>query len=83
MMLDDVPPVPPLPSKYLGQRADHLSGSTIRGESYVRARRIPLRGHAEDVEMIDDHDDYEDDLEHERFGRSDEDEEGMFGQMEE
>lgn len=81
MMLDDVPPVPPLPSKYLGQRADHLSGSTIRGESYIRARRMPLQGHAEDVEMIDDHDDYE--SEHERVGRSDEEEEGMFGRMEE
>jgi hypothetical protein len=66
----DVPPVPPLPAQFLGQKADHLSGSTITGirgyDSYVRERR------EEDIEPME-----EDDFHH---GSEDE---GMFGRMEE
>jgi len=79
MLPADVPPVPPLPSQFLGQKADHLSGSTMTFpgvaqsySSYVRERK--------DVEMDADHSD--EDYDRHR-GRSDEDDEGMFGKMEE
>lgn len=74
----DVPPVPPLPAQFLGQKADHLSGSTITGlrreyDSYLRERKT------EDIEMMEEDDDYH----HSPARRSDDDEEGMFGKMEE
>jgi len=75
MLIADAPPVPPLPAQFLGQKADHLSGSTITGrgyDSYLRERRD------NDVDMDDD-----DDFHRSTRARSDEDEEGMFGQMEE
>jgi hypothetical protein len=73
----DVPPVPPLPAKYLGQSLDQLSGSTITGvpnsqSSYMRGR------HADDVQMIDE----EDDVHLHGSSRSDDEEEGMFGMEE-
>ena len=80
MLPADVPPVPPLPAQFLGQKADHLSGGssmTLTGPSAtyscVRERRDG------DVEMEDD--DF--DRPHLVRGRSDDDDEGMFGKMEE
>jgi hypothetical protein len=73
----DVPPVPPLPSRFLGSKADHLSGSTLtfnasQSYSYLRERKDA----DVDAEMSDE------EFDHHR-GRSDEDDEGMFGKMEE
>jgi hypothetical protein len=78
----DVPPVPPLPAQFLGQKVETLSGSTMtttapsQGYSYLRERKGNV-----DVDMDDD----DDELERQRAtrGRSDEDDEGMFGKMEE
>jgi hypothetical protein len=80
MLPADAPPVPPLPAQFLGQKADHLSGSTIRGyDSYVRGHRD--MGADADVDMMDEDDE---DRGHGHGGtRSDEEEEGMFGKMEE
>jgi hypothetical protein len=87
MLPADAPPVPPLPAQFLGHKADHLlpveqlSGSTITGgatrasgyDSFVRG------GVHDDVDMMDG------DLDSRggHGGRSDEEEEGMFGKMEE
>jgi hypothetical protein len=80
MLPPDAPPVPPLPAQFLGQKADHLSGSTIRGyDSYVRERRDT--GADADVDMMDEDD--EDRVHGHGGARSDEEEEGMFGKMEE
>jgi hypothetical protein len=74
----DIPPVPPLPAQYISQATEHLSGSTITGvpnakSSFVRGR------HDEDVDMmVEDHD-----VHAHTSGRSDDEEEGMFGKMEE
>jgi len=80
MLPADVPPVPPLPSQFLGQKADHLSGTTMTFSgvpqsfsSYVRERK--------DVDMDADNSADEDYDRHR--ARSDEDDEGMFGKMEE
>jgi hypothetical protein len=80
MLPADVPPVPPLPSQFLGQKADHLSGSTMAFSgvprsfsSYVRERK--------DVEMEADNS-ADEDYDRSR-ARSDEEDEGMFGKMEE
>jgi len=81
MLPADAPPVPPLPAQFLGQKADHLSGSTIRGyNSYIRERRDT--GADADIEMVDEEDDDEGSHGH-GASRSDEEEEGMFGKMEE
>jgi hypothetical protein len=70
----DVPPVPPLPAKFLPfSNADPMSGSTtvrpqqssIRGSPYQYRRKA-----SRDVDMEDD-------------GYADEDEDGVFGRMEE
>lgn len=85
MLPADAPPVPPLPAQFLGHKADHLasveqlSGSTITGgptrssgyDSFVR-------GAGHDVDMMDGDSDSRG-----HGGRSDDDEEGMFGKMEE
>jgi hypothetical protein len=82
MLPADAPPVPPLPAQFLGQKADHLSGSTIRGhESYVRERRN--MGADADVDMMDEEEEEEDYQAHTRGGAHSDEEEGMFGKMEE
>jgi hypothetical protein len=77
MLPADAPPVPPLPAQFLGQKADHLSGSTIRGyNSYVRGHR--------DMDLDADVDMKEEDERHDSpRERDSDDEEGMFGKMEE
>ncbi|KIW06288.1 hypothetical protein, variant [Verruconis gallopava] len=77
MLPPDAPPVPPLPSRFLGSKADHLSPSTLtynasQNYSYLREKR--------DVDMDAEMSDEEPDR---HRGRSDDDDEGMFGKMEE
>ncbi|KAF2668388.1 hypothetical protein BT63DRAFT_274945 [Microthyrium microscopicum] len=71
----DIPPVPPLPAQYIGQTSsEHLSGSTITG--VPNAKPSFVRGHHdEDIDMM-----VEDNV---HVHRSDDEEEGMFGKMEE
>jgi hypothetical protein len=77
MLPADVPPVPPLPSRFLGHKADYLSGATM---SYApQSYSSFVRG--KDIDMDADN---SADEESDRHGsRSDEDDEGMFGRMEE
>lgn len=77
MLPADVPPVPPLPSRFLGHKADYLSGTTMSYapqsySSYVRGK---------DIDM--DADNSADEESDRQGSRSDEDDEGMFGRMEE
>ncbi|KAK5142365.1 hypothetical protein LTR04_002255 [Oleoguttula sp. CCFEE 6159] len=80
----DVPPVPPLPERFRG-----LSGTTLTSNTKqpsVQAHSYSSYGvHDKDVAMDDDEDDDEDDFDHRSVhrGRHDEDEDGMFGNMEE
>lgn len=84
----DVPPVPPLPAKFLSfNNADSISGSTT-----VTAQQSSIRGSAyayqrhenKDVDM-DDESSGEDEFRHShsRPGRVDDDDDGIFGRMEE
>lgn len=79
----DAPPVPLIPTQYLSK--SNFSGSTLtpsqhprQTESYTR-NRVELDGDIkmEESEADDDFDD------HRSRGRSDEDDEGVFGHMEE
>jgi len=78
MLPPDVPPVPPLPTQFLEHKAEHLSASALTFNapqsysSYIRERK--------DVDM--DADNSDDELDRHR-ARSEEDDEGMFGKMEE
>lgn len=78
----DIPPVPPLPSRFMGHRANYLSGAfsgipeATVGTSYVRGSKEV------DMEEESEEDDYDHDHRSTR-ARSDEDDEGMFGSMEE
>lgn len=86
----DVPPVPPLPAKFMGfNNPDSISGTTtvtaqqssIRGSSYQHHRHV-----SKDVDMYDES--FADDDEYRRNhsgsrGRADDDDDGVFGRMEE
>ncbi|KAF2267805.1 hypothetical protein CC78DRAFT_576816 [Lojkania enalia] len=86
----DVPPVPPLPAKFLGfNNPDSLSGrttvtaqqSSLRGSSYGFHRQ-----ESKDVDMDDETFAMDDDFRHSNSrsrGRADEDDDGIFGRMEE
>lgn len=86
----DVPPVPPLPARFLGQNADSISGSTttptahqssIRGHNYS-----PYTHESKDVDMDNDSLVDEDEFDHHHAAsrdRMDEDDDGVFGTMEE
>lgn len=81
----DVPPVPPLPAKFLGfSNPDSLSGTaTISAQqSSLRDSGYPPRRENKDVDMEEDGLADDDRTRHQR-GRSDEDDEGIFGRMEE
>ncbi|KAH7360572.1 hypothetical protein BKA65DRAFT_188652 [Rhexocercosporidium sp. MPI-PUGE-AT-0058] len=82
---EDAPPVPHIPARYLSQ---NFSGSTLtpshqprQAESYTR-HQIHRDG---DIKMEESEESVADDEEYDRRsrGRSDEDEEGVFGRMEE
>jgi len=83
----DVPPVPPLPAQYLSQSQSAFSGTTLTpsihqsSTSYVRED-----GHGDgDVKMEQTEESVVDDDEYDfrSRGRSDEDDDGVFGRMEE
>jgi len=81
----DVPPVPPLPAQYVGQNT--FSGTTLTpnipqsSTSYVREQSHRGRDlkMEESEESVGDEEDYDS----RSRGRSDEDDEGVFGRMEE
>ncbi|KAL5393694.1 hypothetical protein PMIN06_005106 [Paraphaeosphaeria minitans] len=79
----DVPPVPPLPAKFL----DYGNGMTVPGTHTVTAQQSSMRGHRyhhdKDVEMDEEsEDDFRQSNSRSR-GRADEDDDAFFGRMEE
>lgn len=86
----DIPPVPPLPAKFLGfNNPDTLSGSTT-----VTAQQSSIRGsysynhhhESKDVDMDDESFADEEEFRHSNSrsrGRVDDDDDGVFGRMEE
>ncbi|KAF2502743.1 hypothetical protein BU16DRAFT_18039 [Lophium mytilinum] len=83
----DVPPVPPLPARFLGMKSDSISGSTttvtanqssIRSSSY-----LPHSYESKDVDMHNEGLDLDEFDEHStaRDHRMDEDDDGVFGTM--
>jgi hypothetical protein len=83
----DVPPVPPLPAKYFDLNARTLSGSTTV-TAQQSSMRNSYRHHSEskDVDMDDDHFADEEDYRYSNSrsrGRIDEDDDEIFGRMEE
>jgi hypothetical protein len=83
----DVPPVPPLPARYQSQAI--LSGTTLTPSYHVQGAatsyvRENIR-HNGDVKMEDGDESVDDDDEYDSRsrGRSDEDDDGVFGRMEE
>ncbi|PHH63598.1 hypothetical protein CDD81_5690 [Ophiocordyceps australis] len=84
MLPANAPPVPPVPLHYLDQAASLASAGFINSfpsrqpESFTRGE---LRLHSEDVKMEDSGDD--DDFDMQSRARSDEDDDGVFGRMEE
>jgi hypothetical protein len=85
VLLEDAPPVPPLPAQYLEQAA--LAGSFIKSfpkgapESFTRGEL-----HREDVKMEESAEsvmDEDDDYDLRSRARSDEEDDGVFGRMEE
>lgn len=87
----DVPPVPPLPAKFLGEAGSKLSGSgstlTI-GHSVPQREYSNFRHESKDIDMADEDDsvDEDDDFSshHHQSSRDRvDDDEGVFGRMEE
>lgn len=77
LLQGDIPPVPPLPAQFLGHRANYLPGApTTDANSHLRASKDV------DMEEESEEEDYDQDRRSTR-ARSDEDDEGMFGSMEE
>ncbi|KAK2601752.1 hypothetical protein QQS21_004740 [Conoideocrella luteorostrata] len=78
----DAPPVPPVPAQYLDQATSYSSAGFINSfprrqpESFTRGE---MRRGSDDVKMEDSEDDFD---MHSR-ARSDEDDDGVFGRMEE
>lgn len=89
----DAPPVPPLPNQYLDQSLGLLPGSFINSypsrapESFTRGetRLQNYRSDRGDVNKMDEDSvmDYDDDEDMRSRARSDEDDDGVFGRMEE
>ncbi|KZF24163.1 hypothetical protein L228DRAFT_90954 [Xylona heveae TC161] len=80
----DVPPVPPLPARYLDHNGQPSSVSNVHGSDQVGSNARSQTPGNNDVEMVES-EEFEDD-EYERSvsrGRSDEDDDGVFGGMEE
>lgn len=81
----DVPPVPPLPARYLAQG---FSGTTLTPNHQGSAPTSYIRGrsaHDGDVKMEESEESVADDDDYDARsrGRSDEDDDGVFGRMEE
>ncbi|EAA27147.3 hypothetical protein GE21DRAFT_4350 [Neurospora crassa] len=87
----DAPLVPPLPNQYLGQSFGLITGSFINSfpsrapESFTRGElRQSCQSERGDVKMDEDSVmDYDDDEDMRSRARSDEDDDGVFGRMEE
>ncbi|CZS95753.1 hypothetical protein WAI453_001579 [Rhynchosporium graminicola] len=82
---EDAPPVPHIPARYLNQ---NFSGSTLTPSLHPRHVESYTRHqihHDGDIKMEESEESVVDDEEYDRRsrGRSDEDEEGVFGRMEE
>ncbi|KAL7785517.1 hypothetical protein V8C37DRAFT_393884 [Trichoderma ceciliae] len=81
-LAEDAPPVPPVPAQFLDQTASFVSAGFINSypsrqpESFTRGE---MRRGSEDVKMEDS----EDDFDMRSRARSDEDDDGVFGRMEE
>ncbi|KAF1986711.1 hypothetical protein K402DRAFT_308180, partial [Aulographum hederae CBS 113979] len=86
MLPADAPPVPPLPARFMGQKADVLSGTTIATPAARSAGmsnpRFSYHSESKDVDMDEES---EDDFDYgpQHRGRSHEEDEGAFGPMEE
>ncbi|KAG9232568.1 hypothetical protein BJ875DRAFT_74714 [Amylocarpus encephaloides] len=83
---EDAPPVPHIPAQYLNQGA--FPGTSLTPSQYPRQPESYTRGQNhldEDVKMEESEDSAADDEEYDRRsrGRSDEDDDGVFGRMEE
>ena len=85
----DVPPVPPLPARYMDfNNARNLSGTAnvVAQQSSVRGSSYSYRRESKDVEMDEESFVDEDDFRHAHprgRGRADEDDDAFFGRMEE
>ena len=90
----DIPPVPPLPARFAGQSVNRSSGSMIPSTVYQNSAVPPSLSHllSEDHSMAVDEthlastdDEYDDDYDQRSVShsRSDEDDDGVFGRMEE
>ncbi|KAF2101600.1 hypothetical protein NA57DRAFT_33808 [Rhizodiscina lignyota] len=84
MLPADVPPVPPLPAKYTGSKPDTLSGSTttLTPQYYSATGRNFFHPDRKDIDM-DDRSMADEDSDHYNRMRNYEEEEGVFGKMEE
>lgn len=83
----DVPPVPPLPAKFMGfNNTRSLSGNTIVTPQQSSMRNSYRYHETKDIDMDDDHfadeEDYRQSNSRSR-GRADEDDDAFFGRMEE
>ncbi len=81
----DVPPVPPLPARYAEENFHRLSGHIGPfAELGLPAPSYPRLSDERDMKMSDEqrHDDYDHDDHPMSHGRSDEDDDGVFGVME-
>jgi hypothetical protein len=85
----DVPPVPPLPAKFLDFNRGHqsLSGNTtVTPQQSSMRNSYRFHSESKDVDMDDDHFADEEDYRHSNSrsrGRIDEDDDAFFGRMEE
>jgi hypothetical protein len=82
---EDAPPVPDIPARYLNEHS--FSGATLTPNQHPRQvesyERYPV--HDADVKMEESEESVgdDDDFDHHSRGRSDEEDEGVFGRMEE
>jgi hypothetical protein len=77
----DAPPVPPLPAQYLDQGI--LSGASFINSYPSRAPESFTRGELRQVDRVDEKMEESDDEDMRSRARSDEDDDGIFGRMEE
>ncbi len=83
---EDAPPVPNIPAQYLSQT--NFSGTTLTPNQHTRQNESYTRHQVhlnEDVKMEESEESVadDDDYDHHSRGRSDEDDDGVFGRMEE
>ncbi|TID24271.1 uncharacterized protein E2P81_ATG02574 [Venturia nashicola] len=84
MLQGDIPPVPPVPTEFQGPRANYRPGAFSGVPEIISANGTCHVHGSKEVDMEEESE--EDDSDHEHRSsraRSDEDDEGMFGSMEE